>query len=563
MNPEQLLENLDESQQTAAMALVGPVCILAGAGTGKTRTITHRLAYGIAKGQFAANRTLVLTYTNRAAGELRARLQQLGAGLVSVKTFHAAALSQLQHFWPQLTGALTPKVIESKARLLHEIAMREKIALNADSIRDLASEIEWRKQNLLSLEQYEEALPTRPAVSGLSAKKNLQLQTAYENEKLKTQTIDWEDVLILMLGMIRAEASVREHVRSQYRFFTVDEYQDISALQHALLDEWLGERSDLCVVGDPNQTIFSFTGATNAFLLGFSNRFENAQVFELLKNYRSTPEIVNFANRLTRDQSTISPLVSEGASGQVPRIREFASTPDEAAQVALEIKKLRDSGTKAKDIAVLYRINGQSETFEGELSKLGIEYVVRGGQRFFQRPEIQAAIRVIRAEAAVETHKQTFEAVADIIRSLGWTAKEPVDAGLRDKWESLNSLLEIVDELGDRATLAEFARELDERARSQHEPTRAAVTLATIHSVKGLEWPVVFVVGLTEGYLPISYAKTDAELAEERRLLYVAVTRAEKQLQLSWAKNDPARESTRQRSRFLDLLEPRVNQTVT
>ncbi|MEI6590640.1 MAG: ATP-dependent helicase [Actinomycetes bacterium] len=555
MNPEELLENLDEAQSVAAMALVGPVCILAGAGTGKTRTITHRLAYGIAKGQFAANRTLVLTYTNRAAGELRARLQQLGAGLVSVKTFHAAALSQLQHFWPQLTGALTPRVIESKARLLHEIAMREKIALNGDSIRDLAAEIEWRKQNLLSLEQYQDQLASRPAVSGLSAKKNFALQTAYENEKLKTQTIDWEDVLILMLGMLRAEASVREHVRSQYRFFTVDEYQDISALQHALLDEWLGERSDLCVVGDPNQTIFSFTGATNAFLLGFENRFENAQVFELLKNYRSTPQIVAFANRLTKDQNTISPLESDGKAGSVPRIREFQSLAEESAQVAAEIKKLRDSGTPAKDIAVLYRINGQSEQFENELTKLGVEYVVRGGQRFFQRPEIQSAIRVIRAEAAAGTDKKTFEAVADIIRSLGWSAKEPSDPNLREKWESLNSLLEIADELGETATLVELARELDERARSQHEPTRAAVTLATIHSAKGLEWPNVFIVGLTEGYLPISFAKSEAQIAEERRLLYVAVTRAEKQLNLSWAKHDPARELTRQRSRFLSLLD--------
>ena len=555
MNAEELLEQLDESQREAAMALVGPVCILAGAGTGKTRTITHRLAYGIAKGQFAANRALVLTYTNRAAGELRARLQQLGAGLVSVKTFHAAALSQLQHFWPQLTGALTPKVIESKARMLHEIAMREKIALNGDSIRDLAAEIEWRKQNLLSLEEYQERLGSRPAVSGLSAKKNVALQAAYEAEKLKTQTIDWEDVLILMLGMLRAEASVREHVRAQYRFFTVDEYQDISALQHALLDEWIGERSDLCVVGDPNQTIFSFTGATNAFLLGFENRFEGAQVFELLRNYRSSPQIVTFANRLTRDQSTISALYSEVKPGPVPMIREFQTPIEEATFVATEIKKLRDSGTLAKDIAVLYRINGQSELFESELGRHGVEYVVRGGQRFFQRPEIQSAIRVIRAEAATGTDKKTFEAVTDIIRSLGWSAKEPTDANLREKWESLNSLLEIADELGESASLSELARELDERARSQHEPTRAAVTLATIHSAKGLEWQAVFVVGLTEGYLPISYAKTDSELAEERRLLYVAVTRAQRLLNLSWAKTDPARELTRQRSRFLDLLD--------
>jgi DNA helicase-2/ATP-dependent DNA helicase PcrA len=308
-------------------------------------------------------------------------------------------------------------------------------------------------------------------------------------------------------------------------------------------------------VGDPNQTIFSFTGATNAFLLGFESRFDNAQTFELRRNYRSTKQIVTFANRLTRDQGWMGPLEAAEATGPAPRIKEFASLAEEANTVAAEIRTLLDTGTRAKDIAILFRINGQSEAFENELGKLGIEYLVRGGQRFFQRAEIQASIRAIRAEAAANEAKEAYAGVSEVIRSLGWSTKPPIDVAKRDAWESLNSLLEIADELGTGATLADLARELDERARSQHEPTRAAVTLATMHATKGLEWPVVFVVGLTDGLVPISFASTDAEIAEEKRLLYVAITRAQKLLQLSWASGDATGSSTRQRSRFLSLLE--------
>ncbi|MSZ40360.1 MAG: AAA family ATPase, partial [Actinobacteria bacterium] len=271
MQAEALLENLDPEQREAAESLVGPTCILAGAGTGKTRTVTHRIAYGIAKGYYAANRVLALTYTNRAAGELRARLRQLGIGAVSVKTFHAAALSQLEFFWPQFAGVPAPSVLESKARLISKVADEAKIRLDAGALRDFAGEIEWRKYSMLSMSEYSEIAKTRPKVAGLSPAKNIQLQEAYEEAKIKAQKVDWEDVLVLTLGMLRAEPRALAHVQQQYRFFTVDEYQDISPLQHALLDTWLGNHSDLCVVGDPNQTIYSFTGATSEYLQNFSS----------------------------------------------------------------------------------------------------------------------------------------------------------------------------------------------------------------------------------------------------------------------------------------------------
>lgn len=559
MHTEALLENLDPEQREAAETLVGPTCILAGAGTGKTRTVTHRIAYGIAKGYYAANRVLALTYTNRAAGELRARLRQLGIGAVSVKTFHAAALSQLEFFWPQFAGVPAPAVLESKARLISKVADEIKIRLDAGALRDFAGEIEWRKYSMLSMDEYAELVKSRPKVAGLSPAKNLELQKAYEDAKIKAQKVDWEDVLVLTLGMLRAEPRALAHVQQQYRFFTVDEYQDISPLQHALLDTWLGNHSDLCVVGDPNQTIYSFTGATSEYLQNFGSRYPDANVIQLTRNYRSTQQIVSFANRLTTESAIVEPLRSEGDVGLAPRSLSFATVADECDALAATIRTKLDQGVKPSDVAVLYRVNGQSEAIEHALTQAGIDYQVRGGERFFNRPEIQNAIRAVRAEAVSNTDKPLYQSVTEIVRSLGWQTQQPSEKGSpREKWESLNSFLAITEELPEGATVADFAKELDERQRSQHEPVKAAVTLSTMHAAKGLEWDMVFIVGLTEGYLPITYAQTESEIREEQRLLYVGLTRARKELTLSWARRDANSTRDREPSRFLNLLAPRV-----
>lgn len=559
MQAEALLENLDPEQREAAESLVGPTCILAGAGTGKTRTVTHRIAYGISKGYYSANRVLALTYTNRAAGELRSRLRQLGIGAVSVKTFHAAALSQLEFFWPQFAGVPAPSVLESKARLISQVADAAKIRLDAGALRDLAGEIEWRKYSMLSMKEYAQLVKTRPKVGGLSPIKNLELQQAYEDAKVKAQRVDWEDVLVLTLGMLRAEPRALAHVQQQYRFFTVDEYQDISPLQHALLDTWLGNHSDLCVVGDPNQTIYSFTGATSEFLQNFGSRYPDANVIQLTRNYRSSQQIVSFANRLTTESTIVEPLRSVGEIGLAPRMLSFATVADECAAIASTIHTKLDQGLKPSDIAVLYRVNGQSEAIEHALTQAGIDYQVRGGERFFNRPEIQTAIRAVRAEAVSPSERPLYQVVSDICRSLGWQTQQPTEKGsAREKWESLNSFLAITDELAEGSTVSDFAKELDERQRSQHEPVKAAVTLSTMHAAKGLEWDLVFVVGLTEGYLPITYANTDAEIREEQRLLYVALTRARFELTLSWARRDANSTRDREASRFLALLAPRV-----
>ena len=555
LDPDLILDSLDPEQQEAARSLVGPTCILAGAGTGKTRTVTHRIAYGIAKGYYSANRVLALTYTNRAAGELRARLRQLGIGAVSVKTFHAAALAQLEYFWPQFAGVPAPSVLESKASLIAKVAESQKIRLETGGVRELASEIEWRKFSMLSMDEYVAVAASRPKVAGLSPAKNIELQQAYEEAKIKAQRIDWEDVLVLTLGLLRAEPRALAHVHQQYRFFTVDEYQDISPLQHALLDAWLGDRNELCVVGDPNQTIYSFTGASSSYLQNFSKVYPDANVIQLTRNYRSTQQIVNFANRLTEESGFVEPLQSQGDVGMAPRTISFATIQDECASVAASIKGKLEQGVRASYIAVLYRVNGQSEAIEHALAQAGIDYQVRGGERFFNRVEIQAAIRAIRAEALATTDKPLFQVVSEICRSLGWQTQAPTEPGLlREKWESLNSLLAITDELAPEATVADFAAELEERQRSQHEPVKAAVTLSTIHAAKGLEWQIVHMIGLTEGYLPISYAQTEAEIREEKRLMYVGITRAKREITLTWAKRDVNSSRDREPSRFFNQL---------
>jgi DNA helicase-2/ATP-dependent DNA helicase PcrA len=538
LEPEQILEALDADQAQAARSLLGPTVILAGAGTGKTRTITHRIAYGIVRGDFSENRVLALTYTNRAAGELRARLRGLGVQSANAKTFHSAALAQLEYFFRTLYGIQPFRVQESKTKTLLQAASGLKISLDPNALRDLAAEIEWRKYSLLSIDEYAEQLSQRSLPQSLSANRVIDLQRAYDEQNLKDKKMDWEDVILLCTGMLRAEPRALAQVQQQYRFFTVDEYQDISPLQQDLLDTWLGDRSDICVVGDPNQTIYSFTGASSSYLETFATRYPEANVIQLNRNYRSNPEIIRVANR-ARVHQHLDALEALRPNGSQPKVVAFENKQQEASWVAQEIKDQLSAGIKASQIAVLYRINGQSEPIEKALSEKSIYYQVRGGQRYYSRQDVMSAIRLVRAEASSPSTKPLYESVTALVRSLGWQSVRPDESGAKlESWEALNHFVEIAEELGPNATIQDFANELEERQRSQHEPVRESVTLSTIHAAKGLEFQSVFIVGATEGYLPISYAKTELDLIEERRLFYVAITRAKDNLQLSWPKSD-------------------------
>lgn len=565
---EDVLAGLDEEQRTAAQAVRGPVCILAGAGTGKTRTITHRIAYGVHTGVYVPEQVLAVTFTARAAGELRTRLGALDVGGVQARTFHAAAMRQLRYFAPRVLGGPMPALIENKLRVVATAAARNRLTTDRTSLRDLASEIEWAKTTLATPEDY----PARARAAGreppFEAAAVAAVYASYESAKERDGALDFEDLLLVTAYALEGHPDVARAVRDQYRHFVVDEYQDVNPLQQRLLDAWLGGRAEVCVVGDPNQTIYSFTGADPDYLLGFADRYPDAEVVKLERDYRSTPQVVGLANRLIgmapkRKGLPGLRLLGQRADAAEPRFVEHPDEPAEAAAVAQRCRALVDEGLPASEIAVLFRINAQSQVYESALADAGVPYVLRGGERFFERPEVREAVLLLRGAAAGGSEPgMLVPTVRDVLASTGWAEHRPPAGGAaRDRWQSLSALVDLaVDLVAENPSLdlPGFVTHLAQRADAQHAPTVQGVTLASMHAAKGLEWDAVFVVGLVDGVLPIAQSFTRPEaVEEERRLLYVAITRAREHLTLSWSlARNPGAKRARPRSRFLTGLAP-------
>ncbi|HET6257564.1 MAG TPA: ATP-dependent helicase, partial [Pseudonocardia sp.] len=559
---------LDDEQLAAVTAPRGPVCVLAGAGTGKTRTITRRIAHLVRTGHVAPGQVLAVTFTARAAGEMRTRLRTLGVAGVQARTFHAAALRQLRYFWPRVVGGDQWQLLEGKLRIVGQAATRAKAGTDAASLRDLAGEIEWAKASLVTPEGYAAAVAKLRRDIPAPAEQVSAVYAGYEALKNRAELLDFDDLLLHTAAALEEHGAVAEEFRDRYRCFVVDEYQDVTPLQQRVLDAWLGDRDDLTVVGDANQTIYTFAGATPRHLLDFPRRFPEAVVVRLQRDYRSTPQVVSAANTLIssargRVAGTRLQLVGQLPPGREPDFAEHDDEPAEAAAVAAQIKRLVAEGTPASEIAVLFRINAQSEVYEQALTDVGVPYQVRGGERFFSRPEVRRAMTVLRAAALRTPDHDT--AVVDTVRAVlapvGLTPEPPGGAAQRAQWESLLAIVELAEELvavEPDADLRRFAAELDTRADAAHPPTVQGVTLASLHAAKGLEWDVVFLVGLVDGTLPIQHADGDDEaIEEERRLLYVGITRARRRLALSWAlSRQPGGPRRRRRSRFLYGLVP-------
>ncbi|MFD1830038.1 ATP-dependent DNA helicase UvrD2 [Streptomyces desertarenae] len=572
-SPDAVLEGLDPEQREVATALHGPVCVLAGAGTGKTRAITHRIAYGVRAGILPPASVLAVTFTNRAAGEMRGRLRQLGAGGVQARTFHSAALRQLQYFWPKAVGGELPRLLERKVQLVAEAAARCRIRLDRSELRDVTGEIEWAKVTQTVPEEYPAAVAKSSREAPRDPAEISRVYGLYEQLKRERSAIDFEDVLLLTVGILQERPDIADTVRRQYQHFVVDEYQDVSPLQQRLLELWLGERDSICVVGDASQTIYSFTGATPDHLLNFRVRHPDATVVKLVRDYRSTPQVVHLANGLLaqakgRTAEHRLELVSQRDAGPEPAYTEYADEPAEAEGVARRIRELMDAGVPASEIAVLYRVNAQSEVYEQALADAGVPYQLRGAERFFERPEVREAGLALRGAARAGGNDTLLADAVDlpsqvraVLGGTGWAPQPPAGSGaVRDRWESLAALVRLAEDFArarPQAELSDFVAELDERANAQHAPTVEGVTLASLHAAKGLEWDAVFLVGLTDGTLPITYAKTDEQIEEERRLLYVGVTRARRHLSLSWAlSRSPGGRGSRRPSRFLAGLRP-------
>ena len=549
---EQILTGLDPEQLAVVTAIRGPVCVIAGAGTGKTRVITNRIAYAINAGVTDPTKVLALTFTARAAGEMRARLRTLGVPNVAARTFHSAALKQLLYFWPYSFGGQFPTLLTTKSGFISQAIERAEIAIPAQaaSLREIASEIEWAKVLEISPDNYQaEAIAAKRSIrlpNSKSATENLEIIAkvfeAYESLKKQERTLDFEDILLLTVGMLEEDRGVRERVRDQYRFFTVDEYQDVSPLQQRLLNIWLGNREEICVVGDAAQTIYSFAGATSNFLLTFKNRFPNAQTYRLSRGYRSTPEIINTANQILRSANLISDhgneLSSANSHGDKPLINGFNTSSEEIAFVVNSVVANIKAGADSSDIAILARTNAQLDQIKSALNNSKVASQIRSGERFFDRVDVRDAMRVIRSASVLPPEGgDWYEDLVSVLRPFG--DADYVSAFLRLAREMQEGSIELdsadLSSSGDlktKSSMRTFLRELEDRAEQNNPPTLPGVTLSTLHSAKGLEWNHLYLIGLSDGLLPMS---NNNDLNEERRLFYVGVTRAKQSIQITYA----------------------------
>ena len=539
---EDAFEGLNEAQKEAVEAVRGPVVILAGAGTGKTTTITRRIAHQVSSGTFEPDQILAVTFTQKAAREMRDRLERLHVRGVRALTFHAEALAQFRRFSPD-----QPEILGGKGQLLHRIAQSLPMPHKFTALRDLAGEIEWAKNRRIGARDYldkvgDHRTPIPPDLMH-------RVYVTYEKRKRAAGLIDFEDLLEHTIRTLQDDTRALGVVRSRYSAFTVDEYQDVNLLQQTLLDLWLGARDDVCVVGDDYQSIFGFTGASPEYLLRFANRWDHTLVVTLEENHRSTPQVLEVANRLVPrlggSAKRLRPTLEPGPN---PAVRQFPSGAAEVGWIVGEVRRLHEAGTPWEEIAVLYRINGRSEDYEEAFAHAGIPYQVRDGS-FLQRP----AARAVLSRARLATDDTVAVTVERLVRELGYDPQGKYEGGDEaTRQADLERILKLAQEFPGEGMEAFVA---DLRARFAADDEGRGVQLMTIHRAKGLEFEAVFMPRLEDKELPFALAKTEAEVAEERRLLYVGITRAKRTLHLTYAlARDGERRAKPRPSPFLQEL---------
>ena len=545
LNSDEILASLDDEQRAVALASRGPVCVIAGAGTGKTRAITHRIAYAASIGVMDPQKVLALTFTARAAGEMRTRLRTLGVPTVAARTIHSAALKQLLYFWPQVFGGRAPDLLTTKTGFITQAITRADLQgtlsiTSRDLMRDVASEIEWAKSSQVVPEDYVNESSKRTQKPRINPEQIAQVYSAYMSLMKQERAMDFEDVLLLTAAMLEEEREVRERVQDQYRYFTIDEYQDISPLQQRVINAWLGSRQEICVVGDPAQTIYSFAGATPVFLNTFTQRFPDAEVIRLTSGYRSTPEITLMANTVLRSASMGQELVAQNEHGAKPTVAAYKDESAEIAGVVKDIGVLLSEGAPAQEVAILARTNNQLNSIEKAIAAAGLPYQVRNNERFFDRTDVREFLKGVRTASVIPTEGVYW---LDELRTLA----QPFLTGAAI--DGIAGLLHLARELdADDSfapkTLRAYLREVEDRVQQNNPPTMPVLTLATLHAAKGLEWERVFLIGVSESILPFDSGNTGPEnesaIDEERRLFYVGITRAKKDLRMSY-RGEPSR----------------------
>ncbi len=572
---DKLLADLNDRQREAVTTAASPLAILAGAGSGKTRVLTRRIAWQAAEGAIDPRHVLAVTFTRKAAGELSDRLGALGVRrVVTSGTFHGLALAQLRRRWRD-RGEPVPALLERKARILAPL-LGGGPSVGAEAA-EVAGEIEWAKARLVAPQGYEAAVTAAGRATPRPAGEIASLYDRYETEKSRRGVIDFDDLLWQLADALEQDAEFAAVLRWRHRHLFVDEFQDVNPAQFRLIRLWLGDRRDLCVVGDDDQAVYGFTGADAGYLVHFARHFPGSGMVHLEENYRSTPQVLAAAHAVlpggVRRKKPLRPTLGDGP---LPTVSAYASDRDEAAAVARALQAAHQPGAPWAGTAVLYRTNAQSAPLEAALRGAGVPYRVRGAARFLDRPAVAAALEELRRAA---TAAPGLPLNAHLAGLLEWAEEAGGgEAATRDRRDHVDALVRLGhDYLAVDAASWGHPRAPGRRHRRRlrrlpgHGAGRGcctgdtpepgygadAVELLTFHKAKGLEWPVVFVTGLERGLVPIAYAETPASLAEERRLLYVALTRAERELHLSWAQRRTlgGREMSRQASPYLTSIE--------
>ena len=531
MDPQSVLADLDEEQRAAASTFGQPLAVVAPPGSGKTRTVTTRLAYGIATGELDAPNCLALTFTTRAAGQMQARLSALGAPPVAARTVHAAALRQLRFFWGQTSGTQLPTLATDREGLVAQARDHLRLPDSAEAVRETSAHIAWAKATMVEYHDFASAFESQMRLPprGSDATDLARVYAEYERIKAVGALMDFDDVLLFLIGILDEHPDALAQVRRTYRHLTIDEFQDTSPLQFLLIQQWAGRGRDLCVVGDPAQAIYGFAGADPAFLKGFASYFPGAAVVELTRTYRCAAPVVGAACKVISDGTSMSPAPQLQETSEVVQV----VAPDDIAEldaVADQVQHLLASGVPAEEIAVLSRQQDRAEAFAGALRNRGVPVLMRGMAGFFTRPEVKHALLTLRAEHASSS---VIEAVTHIVTQAGWTPEQTADQPHWDSYAVLMKLAQTLAAQDSSMRAADLLVEVHQRAEALELPAAPAVSVLTMHAAKGLEWDAVIVTGLVESVMPHAYARTPAAVAEENRLLFVAMTRARSRLTLT------------------------------
>jgi DNA helicase II / ATP-dependent DNA helicase PcrA len=568
MDPAAALAHLNDEQQAAARAVSGPVVIHAGAGTGKTRVITHRAAFAAATGAMDPRRALLVTFTDKAATEMSARIAALGVTGISAMTFHKAAWRQLRYFWPQVTDGEALEILNNPWQLVSPLVRRLPGNYRFTPTKDVLEAISWIKSRRIDPAGLQAEATTTGRALPVPDDLMRGILSAYEAAKARRSLVDFDDMILRTTDLLAAHPELLASVRSRYAWFSVDEFQDTNPAQFDLLRLWLGDRDDLCVVGDQHQTIYSFTGASSQYLATFPALFPGAREFDLTTNYRSTPQVLHLANRLLSVSPGRIALRATAAPGPHPSITMYPDAESELTGIRLQLADWAAEGIPHHRMAVLVRLNADIAPLESELTRAGIPFQVRG-THFYERSEVRAAVRQLHAEPAATLSGPELAAwFEERLRTEFGFVPDPDAAATneaRERQAALATLCHIVAELAPSMTGPAVAQELQRRAVGEQATSGTGVELATLHRAKGLEWDAVVIPGLEEGHLPVSQATNRPELVdEERRLLYVGITRARSRLALSWSATRPGsgkQPSKRRPSRFLRDIEPAARST--